>query len=127
MNKMRTILKLLLFIVIGGMIAKGGSMLLQHRELTHKENRGVSAFNNKNEEEAIAVFKEILRETPDHETSRQRRVGRHLARIYKDRADDPGKPLSESIELYRKANELDESIIENETIKKLLESDYFSN
>ncbi len=124
---MKKILKLLLFIAIGGMIAKGGSMLFQHRELTHKENRGVRAFNSNNYEEAAAIFEEVLRESPDHEASRERRVERHLARSYKNKADDPGRPLSESLELYRKANDLDESIIEDEMIKKLLEVEFSSN
>lgn len=122
MKILRVIFNLLLLIAIGVAIYKGGLILFRHRELTHKENRGVSAFNNQDYEEAIDVFEEILRETPEYEESRRRRLEKHLAQSYHNKAEDTSRPLSESIELYRKAEKYDEDIIEDEMIKRLIGS-----
>ncbi len=116
-----TIIKLLMLILMGGVAVVGGSWLLEYRDSVHTENRGVAAYEKGNYREAIEIFENLLTALPEQDADRHQRLRHYLARSYKNIADDPGLPLAESIKLYRKAAEYDESVIDNEQILKLLQ------
>lgn len=93
---------------------------IEQRKVIAQENQAVALLDEGKYDEARVLFEQLLGNAKSEEARQRHRA--NLARCYYAQAEDAtGMALAEQAKLYRKAAELDPTIIQNPAIRLLLE------
>ncbi len=122
MKLIKNLLMIIVLVVVGVVAYR---FVMGERTLTERENRGHALYESGDYAGAYAVYDTALQQAEERSGSqgnagRIARLRRQMAKCLVMQAEDPARPLVESLELYRRADDLDSTVITDPNIRRLL-------
>ena len=121
-----TLKSLVLLAVAGGLAWFAYAWIARERQFVVRMNAGMAALSEERFQTALEIFEQLLKGLePGRDADKIASAGEAAARCHLALAEDPARPLAESVEHYRAAERLKPGIVDNPAIRRLLEKPAF--